>query len=77
MRLIALLLAVTVSGCTGFPEVEASTSEAARSAPYPAIANIDQLLAAAPEDTSSADAALFVQGRADALRRKAAAFTTP
>ncbi|MFT4784303.1 MAG: hypothetical protein ACI9IV_002047 [Paracoccaceae bacterium] len=77
MRLLALLCAVTVSGCAGFPEVEASTSEAARSAPYPAIADIDKLLATGPEDISSADAALSVQGRADALRRKAAALTAP
>lgn len=76
LALIAALgLAAALSGCTQFPELDASVSDAARTAPYPDLVPLGGLQARltttniAPDTVSTIEARIArLEARADSLR---------
>jgi hypothetical protein len=73
---LAVCLAVLLPGlaaCSGMPEVAARESAEAQRAPWPRLAPLPDLLADADAPSRAKPAEAEVQGRAAALRARAAA----
>ncbi|MFC2968379.1 hypothetical protein [Acidimangrovimonas pyrenivorans] len=76
-RLIVLACLVgTVTGCTGFPDLDTAISAETRAAPYPALLPLDALLAGG-DGTATAEAGATLTARAAALRARARALRGP
>lgn len=74
-RLSRLLLApalIALAGCTQFPEVNASVSDEMATRPYPKLVPIDTLRARIDGATLTPATTDAVEGRAEALRSRAA-----
>ena len=76
MRPLLILILLTASACTRFPELDAGESAAVRNAAYPDLLPLDQLLDA-PAPTVSPQMAAGIEGRVSALRARAARLTRP
>ncbi|SIT10771.1 hypothetical protein SAMN05421759_11658 [Roseivivax lentus] len=78
MRAPAFLLALClgVSGCTQFPELDATATPGVAAAPYPDLLPIDALLRGAPA-RATPDLRAGVSARAAALRARAARLQEP
>ncbi len=67
-----IALALALSGCATFPDLDSTIDEAARNAPFPTLINIDQLRGTVPSsqpEPLSLDARLAnLEARADRLR---------
>ncbi len=71
-RLIFAFLALSLSGCATFPELDATLSEEAKEADYPRLMPIGELTAAAPAARITEQTASRLNGRVSALRARAA-----
>lgn len=73
MTRAALILSLALlTGCTAFPELEATTSAEARAAPYPRLVPLEPLIAAAQETALAPETGARLAARAAALRGRAA-----
>lgn len=76
--LAALLAGLAALGaCAEFPELDARPSRASAEAPYPELVPLDGLVAAARAPGRAEAVTADVEGRAAALRRRAAALGAP
>jgi hypothetical protein len=68
----ALLVAASsvVAGCADIPQLEIPVSDRARAAPYPTLISVEDILAPAPPDETSENAAANFATRSSALRAK-------
>jgi hypothetical protein len=74
---LCLLLALAAAGCNRFPDVKATTTDAARDAPRPVLTEITPVVAAAQEIELDAEAQQVILDRAKDLQARSAAATSP
>jgi hypothetical protein len=73
-RLPVLVLILTLAGCTNFPELEGSESRAVKTAPYPKLLPLPNVLGAPADPVSEASAVeQDLTARSEALAKKAEA----
>ncbi len=78
MSRAALLFCLALAGCTQFPELDAVVSPSAKSAPYPRLQPLDDILAQANASTTDPVAvSANLAARVAALRARAAVLGAP
>ncbi|MEO0991358.1 MAG: hypothetical protein AAFX00_10465 [Pseudomonadota bacterium] len=68
-----LLLFLMLAACTEFPELDAKATERARSAPYPQLSPIDDIIFGGPELRIDEDTQDLIKWRGDRLKDTAKA----
>ncbi len=76
MRLLPLLIPVALSGCAAFPQLDRARTPETRWAPYPDLLPLEQLVSG-PAPRVDAQMQAGIEGRAEALRARAAQLDGP
>jgi len=71
------LTAITLAGCSNFPELDAAITPTARQAGYPSLMPLDQLIAGAEQVQITEQTLTTLQGRVNGLNARAARLRRP